>query len=51
MIIIGERINGMFRDIAEAIREKNPTAVQEWAKKAGSYGRRLLGFERWSGRF
>ena len=38
MIIIGERINGMFRDIAEAIREKNPTAVQEWAKKQEAMG-------------
>ncbi len=38
MIIIGERINGMFRDIAKAIREKDPTAVQEWAKKQEAMG-------------
>lgn len=38
MIIIGERINGMFRDIAQAIREQNPAAVQEWAKKQEAMG-------------
>ncbi len=38
MIIIGERINGMFRDIAKAIREKDPTAVQEWARKQEAMG-------------
>ncbi|NMB41069.1 MAG: methyltetrahydrofolate cobalamin methyltransferase [Firmicutes bacterium] len=38
MIIIGERINGMFRDIAEAIREKDPKPVQDWAKKQEAMG-------------
>lgn len=38
MIIIGERINGMFRDIAKAIREKDPRPVQEWAKKQEAMG-------------
>ncbi|MCK8823748.1 methyltetrahydrofolate cobalamin methyltransferase [Fuchsiella alkaliacetigena] len=40
MIIIGERINGMFNDIAEAIKNQDPTAIQEWAVKqleAGSH--------------
>ena len=38
MIIIGERINGMFRDIAVAIREKDPKPVQEWAKRQEAMG-------------
>ncbi len=38
MIIIGERINGMFRDIAKAIREKDPAPVQEWARKQEEMG-------------
>lgn len=38
MIIIGERINGMFNDIAQAIREQKPAAVQEWAKKQEAMG-------------
>lgn len=38
MIIIGERINGMFRDIAKAIRERDPRPVQEWAKKQEAMG-------------
>ncbi len=38
MIIIGERINGMFRDIAKAIREKDPKPVQEWARKQEEAG-------------
>lgn len=32
MILIGERINAGFKDIAAAIREKDPTAVEKWAK-------------------
>ena len=31
MILIGERINAGFKDIAAAIREKDPTAVEKWA--------------------
>jgi 5-methyltetrahydrofolate corrinoid/iron sulfur protein methyltransferase len=33
MIIIGERINGMYKDISKAIKEKDPKAVHEWARK------------------
>lgn len=33
MILIGERINGMFSDIRDAIVNKNPEAVQYWAKR------------------
>ena len=32
MILIGERINAGFKDIANAIRTKDPTAVEKWAK-------------------
>ncbi|MCM8765976.1 MAG: dihydropteroate synthase [Candidatus Omnitrophica bacterium] len=33
MYIIGERINGMFKDVAKAIREKNKRIIQELALK------------------
>lgn len=42
MIIIGERINGMFTDIKEAIQEKNPKAVQDWARKQEEGGAHYL---------
>jgi hypothetical protein len=32
MYAIGERINGMFRSVGAAIREKNPETIQELAK-------------------
>jgi 5-methyltetrahydrofolate corrinoid/iron sulfur protein methyltransferase len=32
VILIGERINAGFKDIAAAIREKDPAAVEKWAK-------------------
>ncbi len=38
MLVIGERINGMFLDIANAIKTGDPTAVQEWAKKQEANG-------------
>ncbi|MEW5783661.1 MAG: dihydropteroate synthase [Bacillota bacterium] len=42
MIIIGERINGMFKDIARAIKERDPKAVQEWARKQEENGAHYL---------
>ena len=33
MFIIGERINGMFKDVAKAIKEKNKSVIQELALK------------------
>jgi 5-methyltetrahydrofolate corrinoid/iron sulfur protein methyltransferase len=33
MIFIGERINGGFKDIKQAILDKNGAVIQEWAKK------------------
>lgn len=42
MIIIGERINGMFEDIGNALREKNPKPIQEWAVKQEEGGAHYL---------
>lgn len=42
MLIIGERINGMFKDIAKAIREKDAKVVQEWARKQEENGSHYL---------
>jgi len=42
MLIIGERINGMFNDIKQAIQDKNPAAVQEWARRQEEGGARAL---------
>lgn len=42
MFIIGERINGMFKDIAQAIKDEDPRAVQEWARKQDISGARYL---------
>jgi len=42
MILIGERINAGFKDIAAAIREKDPTAVQKWAKLQAEAGANYL---------
>ena len=42
MIIIGERINGMFTDIAKAISERDPAAVHEWARKQEESGAHYL---------
>ncbi len=42
MIIIGERINGMFKDIAGAINDRDPAPVQEWAKKQEQNGAHYL---------
>ncbi|HZK25158.1 MAG TPA: dihydropteroate synthase [Oscillospiraceae bacterium] len=42
MFIIGERINGMFKDIAHAIREQDPRAVQDWARRQDEAGARYL---------
>jgi 5-methyltetrahydrofolate corrinoid/iron sulfur protein methyltransferase len=42
VLIIGERINGMFKDIAKAIKEKDPKPVQEWARKQEENGSHYL---------
>ncbi|MDA8227314.1 MAG: methyltetrahydrofolate cobalamin methyltransferase [Desulfitobacterium hafniense] len=42
MIIIGERINGMFTDIGDALRNKDPKAIQAWAVKQYEGGAHYL---------
>jgi len=42
MLIIGERINGMFKDIGKAIREHDPKPLQEWAAKQKEGGAHYL---------
>ena len=32
MIFVGERINGGFKDIQRAVKEKNKSTIQRWAK-------------------
>lgn len=39
---IGERINGMFKDIRIAIQEKNASVVQDYARKQTEAGARFL---------
>jgi len=33
MIIIGERINGGFKDIVQAVKEKDKSIIEKWARK------------------
>ncbi len=42
MIFIGERINGSFKDIGQAIKERAKEPVQDWAKKQAERGARYL---------
>lgn len=42
MILIGERINAGFKDIAAAIRGKDPAAVETWAKAQAEAGANYL---------
>ncbi len=42
MILIGERINGMFRDVGKAIRSKDAKTIQGWAIKQTESGANYL---------
>ncbi len=42
MIIIGERINGLFKNVRKAIQEKDPGPIQELAKKQVAAGAHYL---------
>lgn len=42
MIIIGERINGMFKDIGDALRNKDAKPLQHWALKQEEGGAHYL---------
>ena len=37
MIIIGERINGMFKDIRQAIKEKDAKVIQNGPEQNGAH--------------
>ena len=38
MILIGERINGMFNDVKQAIADKNKNVIQDLAKRQTEEG-------------
>jgi len=42
MILIGERINGMFKDVGAAIKDKDAKVIQELAKKQAQAGANYL---------
>lgn len=42
MLVIGERINGMFRDVGKGIQEGDPKPIEEWAKKQEENGAHYL---------
>ena len=42
MILIGERINTGFKDIKQAVMDKNPAPLQDWAKKQTAAGAHYL---------
>ena len=42
MILIGERINTGFKDIKQAVLDKNPAPLQDWAKKQSEAGAHYL---------
>lgn len=42
MILIGERINGMFRDIREAIAKRDKEPVATWARRQAAAGAHYL---------
>ena len=43
MYVIGERINGMFTNVKEAIRDRNPKVVQDLA-----LAQMAAGAQRWT---
>ena len=42
MILIGERINTGFKDIKQAVMDKDPGPLQEWARKQAAAGATFL---------
>jgi 5-methyltetrahydrofolate corrinoid/iron sulfur protein methyltransferase len=38
IILIGERINGSFKDVGKAIQEKNKSVIQDWVAKQATAG-------------
>ena len=42
MLVIGERINGMFDDVKAAIKERNAKVIQDLAKRQVESGASVL---------
>ena len=42
MSVIGERINGMFKDVGKAIKDKDKAVIQDLAKRQVSSGAGML---------
>ena len=42
IILIGERINGSFKDVGRAIQEKNKVVIREWVSKQATAGANYL---------
>lgn len=42
LTLIGERINGSFKDVGEAIKNRDPTVIQDWARKQADAGAHYL---------
>ncbi len=42
MIVIGERINGLWRDVRKGIQNRDPAPIHEWAKKQAEAGAHYL---------
>lgn len=42
MIFVGERINTGFKDIKQAVMDRDPGPLQEWAKKQSEAGANYL---------
>lgn len=42
MILIGERINGMFRDVGQAIRQRDARVIRAWAERQALSGAHYL---------
>ncbi len=42
MIVIGERINGLWRDVRKGIQQRDPRPIQEWAVKQTKMGATFL---------
>ena len=39
MIFVGERINTGFKDVKQAVLDKDPKPIQEWARKQTDAGK------------
>lgn len=42
LILIGERINGSFKDVGQAIQDRDPSVIREWAERQTKAGAHYL---------